>query len=292
VSEGRVLRAYNSFYYVDCAGKTYTCKVKGRMKKERFSLCCGDEVAFDAEGEEGMITSVLPRRNFMQRPSVANLDFLILTMAVVEPAFSPLILDKLLVMAGSSHMPVVLVLNKIDLAPAETAQKLIATYRAAGYTVFPVSAKTGLGIDELRTFLKGKVSAFGGPSGVGKSSLMNALCPELQQQTGALSTKISRGRHTTRFATLLPFNGGYLADTPGFGNVFLEDLGPEELDLYFPEFKQFTAGCHYHPCSHIHEKVCGVKAAVAEGSLASSRYESYVTIRQELEEAKERTYRK
>ena len=292
MSEGRVLKAYNSFYYVCAEGVTYTCKVKGRMKKERFSLCPGDLVTFDQAGTEGMITGVLPRRNFMTRPTVANLDVLVLTMAAAQPEFSPLIMDKLLVLAAASRMPVVLALNKIDAAAPERTAALVQTYRQAGYRVFPVAAKTGAGLPELQKFLAGKITAFGGPSGVGKSSLMNALDPELAQQTGALSEKISRGRHTTRFTTLIPFNGGYLADTPGFGNVFLEGVELENLSGYFPEFAAYEQECKFTPCTHDHEKICGVKAAVVAGKIARSRYESYLALRQELTEAGERMYRK
>ena len=292
MSEGRVLKAYNSFYYVAAGGVTYTCKVKGRMKQERFSLCPGDLVTFDQDGTAGMITSVLPRRNFMTRPTVANLDALVLTMAVAKPLFSPLILDKLLVLAATHKMPVLLALNKMDAAVPEETQALVQIYRQAGYRVFPVSAKTGAGIPELQAALAGKITAFGGPCGVGKSSLMNALDPELAQQTGALSEKISRGKHTTRFTTLVPFNGGYLADTPGFGNVFLEGVELGDLAGYFPEFAAYAQECKFTPCTHDHEKICGVKNAVAAGRIARSRYASYLALRQELTAAGERMYRK
>lgn len=292
MSEGRVLKAYNSFYYVAAGGITYTCKVKGRMKKERFSLCPGDLVTFASTGTEGMITAVLPRRNYMTRPTVANLDALVLTMAVAQPEFSPLIMDKLLVLAATFKMPVVIVLNKIDLAAPEKVAELTTTYRQAGYQVFPVCAKNGSGLAELKEVLAGKITAFGGPSGVGKSSLMNALDPNLAQQTGTLSEKISRGRHTTRYTTLIPFNGGYLADTPGFGNVFMDGVELNDLPRYFPEFAAYTGSCKFTPCTHDHEKICGVKDAVAQGKIARTRYDSYLALRQELTEAGERMYRK
>jgi ribosome biogenesis GTPase len=213
-------------------------------------------------------------------------------MAVAKPLFSPLILDKLLVLAATHKMPVLLALNKMDAAVPEEAQALVQIYRQAGYRVFPVSAKTGAGIPELQAALAGKITAFGGPSGVGKSSLMNALDPELAQQTGALSEKISRGKHTTRFTTLVPFNGGYLADTPGFGNVFLEGVELGDLAGYFPEFAAYAQECKFTPCTHDHEKICGVKNAVAAGRIARSRYASYLALRQELTAAGERMYRK
>ena len=284
MNEGRVLKTYNSFYYVAAQGTVYTCKVKGRMKQSRFTLCTGDLVAFDVErGKEGMITRVLPRKNLLQRPTIANLDLIVLTMAAGDPDFSPLILDKLLVRAAVAKVPALIVLNKTDLPGAEAVSRQVTeVYRAVGYEVYLVSAATGAGIEALKERLRGRITALGGPSGVGKSSTLNALQPELQRATGQLSAKIGRGRHTTRFAELVPFNEGYLADTPGFGNVNMEDIPPEELAGAFPEFAAYTGACKYHPCSHLHEPVCGVKQAVAEGRIASSRYASYQQIAKEL----------
>ena len=164
-------------------------------------------------------------------------------------------------------------------------------YRKIGYETFVISSKTGEGIDALRRRLEGKVTAFGGPSGVGKSSALNAIQPGVLRTTGEISTKISRGKHTTRYTELIPFNGGYLADTPGFGNVLMENLEPEALPACFPEFRQFEAACKFSPCSHTHEPVCGVKDAVRENRVAPSRYASYLSILEELKENKARNRR-
>ena len=284
MNEGRVLKTYNSFYYVAAQGTIFTCKVKGRMKQSRFTLCTGDLVAFEpVRGQEGMITAVLPRKNLLTRPTVANLDFIVLTMAAADPDFSPLILDKLLVRAALARVPALIVLNKTDLPGVEdVARKVTDLYSAIGYEVYPISASTGAGIAGLRERLKGHITALGGPSGVGKSSTLNALQPDFQRETGQVSAKIGRGRHTTRFAELVPFNEGYLADTPGFGNVNMEDVPGEQLAEAFVEFAAFTGACKYHPCSHLHEPVCGVKQAVAEGKIAPSRYESYQLIAKEI----------
>ena len=292
VTEGMVVRSYSGYYYVVCGDTQVTCKVKGHMKQKRFSLYTGDRVLVeinpDTGNAKGMITSVLPRRNFLLRPTVANLDLLVLVQALRQPDFSFLIMDKLLVLAEKAKIPVLLVLTKADLAEDEQIAEIRSVYEQASYETFVISAKTGQGIETLRERLAGKVSAFGGPSGVGKSSALNAIQPGVVRTTGEISSKIHRGRHTTRYTELVPFNGGYLADTPGFGNVLMETVLPEELACCFPEFKRFAAGCRFSPCSHIHEPVCGVKTAVEANQIALSRYNSYIAIYEEVKENKER----
>ena len=251
VTSGLVVRSYSGYYYVDCAGVMITCKVKGHMKQKRFSLCTGDRVQLEVnpdKADEGMITAVLPRRNYLDRPTVANLDLLVITLALVQPDFSFLIADKLLVLAEAANIPVLLVLSKADLATEEQRETIASVYRKIGYETFVISSKTGEGIDALRRRLEGKVTA-------------------------------------------IPFNGGYLADTPGFGNVMMENLEPDLLPAWFPEFRQFEAICKFSPCSHTHEPVCGVKDAVQENRIASSRYASYLSIRKELIENKARNRR-
>ena len=288
------MRSYSGYYYVDCAGVMITCKVKGHMKQKRFSLCTGDRVQLEVNPDkvdEGMITAVLPRSNYLERPTVANLDMLVITLALVQPDFSFLIMDKLLVLAEAATVSVLLVLTKADLTTEEQSEAVASVYRKIGYETFVISSKTGQGIDALRQRLQGKITAFGGPSGVGKSSALNAIQPGVLRTTGEISTKISRGKHTTRYTELIPFNGGYLADTPGFGNVLMENLEPETLPACFPEFRQFEATCKFSPCSHTHEPVCGVKDAVRENRVAPSRYASYLSILEELKENKARNRR-
>ena len=295
VKSGLVVRSYSGYYYVDCDGEMITCKVKGHMKQKRFSLCTGDRVQLepvpDKAANEGMITSVLPRNNFLERPTVANLDLLVITLALAQPDFSFLIMDKLLVLAEAAKVPVLLVLTKADLATEEQIEAVASVYKNIGYEVYVISSKTGQGIDALRKRLAGKITAFGGPSGVGKSSALNAIQPGVLRTTGEISSKISRGKHTTRYTELVPFNGGYLADTPGFGNVMMENLEPEVLPACFPEFRRYEAECKFSPCSHTHEPVCGVKAAVEENKIALSRYTSYLSILEELKESKARNRR-
>lgn len=293
--QGRVLKNYNGYYYVNVDEEhcIYTCKVKGKMKKNRFSLATGDLVHFEADDNgEGMIKSVLPRKNFLLRPTIANLDLFVVTFACAAPDFSFLLADKLLALAELAKIPAILVLNKSDTAPDGLIDKVKSIYNNIGYKVFAVSAQQGTGIDELKAYLHGKICAFGGPSGVGKSSTINAIDSSVDLRTGAVSEKIGRGKHTTRFAQLLPFAEGYIADTPGFGNLLLEGLTSMQIVNAFREFKEFEDYCRFCPCTHTHEPTCGVKEAVASGKIASSRYESYLSMLEEIKELQEKEGRK
>ena len=287
--QGRVLKNYNGYYYVSVEDKIYTCKVKGKMKQNRFSLATGDMVSFQmGEKDEGMIKKVLPRKNFLLRPTIANLDVLVVTFACASPDFSYLLADKLFALAELAKIPAILVLNKKDIAPDGLSDEVKATYEKIGYEVFAISADTNEGIEPLREKLRGKICAFGGPSGVGKSSTINAIDSTVDLRTGEVSEKIGRGKHTTRYAQLLPFDEGYIADTPGFGNLLFEDFDEKNLVDCFKEFAEFEDGCKFCPCNHTHEPVCGVKEAVASGEVAQSRYQSYLDILQEIKEIKEK----
>ena len=287
--QGRVLKNYNGYYYVSVEDKIYTCKVKGKMKQNRFSLATGDMVSFQmGEKDEGMIKKVLPRKNFLLRPTIANLDLLVVTFACASPDFSYLLADKLFALAELAKIPAILVLNKKDLAPDGLIEEVKATYEKIGYEVFAISADNDEGIEPLREKLRGKICAFGGPSGVGKSSTINAIDNTVDLRTGEVSEKIGRGKHTTRYAQLLPFDEGYIADTPGFGNLLFEDFDEKNLVDCFREFAEFEDGCKFCPCNHTHEPVCGVKEAVANGEVAQSRYQSYLDILQEIKEIKEK----
>ena len=291
--QGLVLKNYNGYYYVQVANAVYTCKVKGKMKQNRFSLATGDRVLLEpGEQGEGMIKQVLPRKNFLLRPTMANLDLFVATFACATPDFSFLLADKLLALAELAQIPALLVLNKEDQAPSGLIEKVRAVYEPIGYEVYTLSAKEGTGVETLRERLKGRVCAFGGPSGVGKSSTINAIDSSVDLRTGAVSEKIGRGKHTTRFAQLLPFDEGYIADTPGFGNLLLEGMEPEQALAAFREFAQYEDGCRFCPCSHTHEPVCGVKEAVASGAIAASRYESYLAMLEEIRLLKEKEGRK
>ena len=287
--QGRVLKNYNGYYYVSVEDKIYTCKVKGKMKQNRFSLATGDMVSFQmGEKDEGMIKKVLPRKNFLLRPTIANLDLLVVTFACASPDFSYLLADKLFALAELAKIPAILVLNKKDIAPDGLIDEVKATYEKIGYEVFAISADNNEGIEPLREKLRGKICVFGGPSGVGKSSTINTIDSTVDLRTGEVSEKIGRGKHTTRYAQLLPFDEGYIADTPGFGNLLFEDFDEKNLVDCFKEFADFEDGCKFCPCNHTHEPVCGVKEAVASGEIAQSRYQSYLDILQEIKEIKEK----
>ncbi len=291
MTSGRIIKNFNGYYYVETPeNEIVTCKIKGKMKQERFSAVTGDMVEFEKNPDgESMITKVLPRRNFMERPAMANLDCIVIAFACCDPDFSYLLADKMLAFAERAGIEAVLCLNKTDLVTEAQLNEIAGVYTLAGYKVFAVSTVNGSGLDGLRSYLKGKISAFAGPSGVGKSSMLNALQPGISLQTGSVSEKIGRGRHTTRFAQLLQFNGGYLADTPGFGNLLAENIDARELYKYFREFKNFEHNCKFMPCTHTHEPVCGVKTAVQSGQIAASRYDSYLAILDEIKLLKEKS---
>ena len=269
---GRILRTYNGYYYVAAEdGQVYTCKVKGRMKQHRFVMAAGDRVELEAQGREGMIRQVLPRQNLLQRPLVANLDCLMAVFACADPDPSFL-----------------LVLNKRDLAAQGLIDRFRSIYEPLGYPVIPIEAWEGLGLEPILERVQGHTVAFGGPSGAGKSTLLNHLDPSLSLKTGHVSDKIGRGRHTTRFAELLPYQGGYIVDTPGFGNIDLAELAMDDAADGFREIRERLGQCRFTGCTHTHEPDCVVKQAVEEGTIARSRYESYCVIRQELTEQKKR----
>ena len=256
---GRIIKTYNGYYYVaGDDGVLYTCKVKGRMKQKRFIMAAGDRVELEAQGAEGMIRQVLPRQNLLQRPLVANLDCLMAVFACGDPDPSFLLVDKLLALAEAAGIPAALVLNKRDLAPAGLIDRFRSIYEPLGYPVLPVEAREGLGLEPILERVKGHTVAFGGPSGAGKSTLLNHLDPSLTLKTGHVSSKIGRGRHTTRFAELLPFAGGYIVDTPGFGNIDLSELQMDQAADGFREIRKREGFCRFTGCTLTPEPDCDV----------------------------------
>jgi len=291
--QGRIIRNYNGYYYIEAEdGLVYTCKVKGKLKQERFSLVTGDIVYFEQAGDEGMIVKILPRKNFLQRPLMANVDLVIVAFACANPDFSWLLMDKLLALAEGAGIPAIISLNKNDIAPDGLIEKCRSIYGKIGYEVFDICASDGTGVERLKKRLEGKISVFAGPSGVGKSTTLNAIDPSLSLVTGEVSEKIGRGRHTTRFAQLLPFAGGYVADTPGFGNLNLEELDLGTLATDFREFIPLASNCRFTTCTHTHEPSCAVKEAVEAGEIAQSRYSSYLSMVEEIKNKKERNVKK
>lgn len=281
---GRILKVYNNVLHVAAEDAVILCKLRGRVKKGRsdMGLVPGDLVALERiSPEEGVIERVEERTNLLQRPRVANLTQIVITVAAASPDPHPLVVSRFLVLAELSGVKkIILCVNKMDLCTGDPVT-FLAAYETAGYPVLRVSAEQGAGLAELRERLAGEITVFAGPSGAGKSSLLNALDPTLALATGVISEKIGRGRHTTRRAELLPFMGGYVVDTPGFTQQELTELAPEDLTHCFPDFVHYT-GCRFSPCSHSHEPDCAVKAAVEAEALSRERYDSYIALLNEL----------
>lgn len=286
--KGIVVKAYNSYYYIQSGSKIVTCHLRGRFKKERFSLIVGDEVVYTLTGpEKGIIEEILPRRSLLKRPMVANVDQVVLTFAAVNPDISSSLIDRFLVIAEFSELEIILCINKIDLADTEVLAELIERYRQIGYKVLSIAAKFGTGIEQLYAQLHDKISVFAGPSGAGKSTLLNAIQPGLGLTIGEVSQKIGRGKHTTRFAELLPFEGGgFVVDTPGFSFTEFKDMEETHLMDYFPEIAPLAPKCKFNTCVHYKEPQCAVKQAVAEGFIHADRYQSYLEILSEIRENK------
>lgn len=281
---GIVIKNENGYFLVQTKpNEIFQCKVRGRLKKERYSLLVGDYVLITPINErEGHIEEILPRKNSLKRPYVANIDQVVLVVAAHNPDINALLLDKLLVMIAHANIPVILCVNKWDLAD-DTTEQLVKIYENIGYKVVKTSSYDANSVRALNQLLDGKITAFAGPSGVGKSSLLNVMYPDFQLQTGSVSEKIKRGRHTTRHASLHALRDNtYLMDTPGFSAISFDHISKEELALCFPEFTSYEEACKFQPCSHTHEPICGVKEAIANQDIADSRYTSYINILEEI----------
>jgi len=283
-----ILKTYNSFYYVKTNDKVIMCTLRGRFKKERFSLLVGDEVEYDiTESDKGIIEKILPRRSMLKRPMIANIDQVIVTFAAVNPNINAVLVDRFLVLAEMSDLDIIICINKTDLADMQELEPLLAVYRSIGYTVITLSAKLGIGIRELRNALSDKISVFAGPSGAGKSTILNTIEEGLTLVTGEVSEKIGRGKHTTRFAELLPLTtGGFVVDTPGFSFTEFDDVKKNDLMYYFPEIAAIVQECKFNTCLHMKEPQCAVKQAVLEGRINEQRYNSYIEILSEIQEKK------
>ncbi len=286
-----MVRAAGGFFAVrDAEGREYLCRARGRLKQREGAILVGDRVLFRPGGGAGagVIEELLPRRNVLVRPPVANVEQLVLVIALREPEPDWNLANRILVLAGHEKLDVLCCLNKIDLVDEGEREAIYRTLEPFPYELLWTSAKIGAGIEPLRERLQGRTSVFAGPSGVGKSSLLNALQPGLSLKTGEVSGKIGRGRHTTRHAELLPLDpAGFVVDTPGFSRLSFAGLAPEELGALFPEFAGHAARCPFRNCSHIHEPGCAVRKAVSRGEINALRYEHYRLFWEELT-AKER----
>ena len=290
MTEGRIDKALSGFYYVvTAAGETLTCRARGKFRKEGLSPLVGDRVSVRELGSgEGYVEEILPRRNAFQRPAVANIDQLVIVASGAIPVTDPFLIDRMSAVAALKDCGVVLLLNKHDLDPAEEIYRI---YTAAGFPTLRVSAETGEGMAELENLLAGKLSAFTGNSGVGKSSILNRLDPRFALKVGEVSQALGRGRHTTRHVELfrLP-NGAEIMDTPGFSSFEAEELNWElkqHLPETFLEFRPYLGQCRFVGCSHTKEKGCAVLEAVRHGEIQKSRHQSYLRLYEELKPLKE-----
>lgn len=285
--QGKIIKGIAGFYYVHVPGfGVFECKPKGIFRKDKIKPLVGDNVELellDDKDKTGNITGVLGRENELVRPAVANVDQALVIFAADRPKPNFNLLDRFLITMEQKNIETVICFNKQDLVTREEAQRLRDVYGCSGYQVLTVSAKEGRGLEQVRQALQGKTTTVAGPSGVGKSSLINLLSPEADMETGGLSEKIGRGKHTTRHSQLLYIDAGtYIVDTPGFSSLYLTGVGQEELKHYFREFEAYGQSCRFQGCSHTHEPDCGVKAALAEGKISSVRYENYVMFYEEL----------
>ena len=274
---GRIVKSLSGFYDVQTETAVITCRARGHMRRGQIPLV-GDLVEISVEKGRGMLEKILPRKNSFVRPAVAILDLLVVIAANVNPVTEPFLIDRVAAIAGDQEVPVCVCVNKCDMDPGEDLARI---YRQAGYTVIQTSAETGLGVEELRQVVSGKFAAFTGNSGVGKSSILNALEPELKLQVGEVSEKLGRGRHTTRHVQLYRIGDALIADTPGFSSFDtdqMEVILKENLQYAFPEFGRYLGQCQFRDCSHRSEPGCAVTAALAAGEIGRSRYDSYLRL--------------
>ena len=286
-SEGRIIRSISGFYEVQTDIGTVTCRGRGSLRRSAEIPLTGDLVTISIERGKGMIEKIHPRKNSFVRPAVANIDALVVFAANANPVTEPFLIDRVAAIAGDQEVPVIICVNKCDLDPA---QDLIRIYTHAGFPVIAASAETGEGIVQLRELIKGKLVAFTGNSGVGKSSILNCLCPELALPIGEVSEKLGRGRHTTRHVELYDLGDGTLvADTPGFSSFDtdqMEVMLKENLQYAFPDFGPYIGSCQFHDCSHRKEPGCAVTAALQSGEIEPTRYDSYLRLYEKASQIK------
>lgn len=284
---GKITKGIAGFYYVHGEdGVLYECKAKGVFRKDGVKPLVGDNVritVLDAEKNIGNLEEILPRKSELLRPAAANIDQVLVMFAAAKPAPNFNLLDRFLIRMGLEGIPVFVGFNKSELVTTERLEEMKEIYTSAGYPVCFFSVMEQTGLDALHERLDGKTTALAGPSGVGKSSLMNYLCPQAEMETGDVSRKIERGRHTTRHAELFVLRQGtYVMDTPGFSSLYVNEISPQELWKYFPEMLEAEKECRFTGCCHMEEPDCGVKERVASGVISKQRYESYRQLYTEL----------
>ena len=288
VSTGRIIRSLSGFYEVRTPEGTVTCRARGSLRRLGESPLTGDLVEISVEKGKGMVEKILPRQNQFVRPAVSNVDALVVFAANTNPVTEPFLIDRVAAIAGDQEVEVILCVNKCDIDPAED---LIRIYTNAGFRVIAASAETGEGVEDLRAAIRGKLTAFTGNSGVGKSSILNRLCPELKLPTGEVSEKLGRGRHTTRHVELYDLGEEtYVADTPGFSSFDTDQMDvilKENLQYAFPDFESYIGSCQFHDCTHRKEPGCAVRKALETGEIEPTRYDSYLRLYEKASQIKE-----
>lgn len=290
--QGKIVKGIAGFYYVHAAetDSVYECKAKGIFRKDNVKPLVGDNVEMDVLDEEkklGNIAEILPRKNALIRPAVANIDQALVIFSMTKPEPNLNLLDRFLLMMRQQGENCIICFNKTDISDEKEQERLTAVYEKSGCQVLFVSAKEKQGMDRLRALLKGKTTTVAGPSGVGKSSIVNELQSEITMETGAVSEKIERGKHTTRHAELLAAGEDtYIFDTPGFSSLGMFDLEKEDLKAYYPEFEEYENTCRFLGCVHVNEPDCKVKEAVEQGLISRERYENYKMLYEELKQRK------
>jgi ribosome biogenesis GTPase / thiamine phosphate phosphatase len=290
--EGKIVKALSGFYYVLHDGVMIQCRGRGVFRKNKITPLVGDEVVFQAENErEGYIMEVKERKNELVRPPIANVDQAILVFSAVEPGFSTVLLDRFLVLVEYNHIKPLICITKMDLTNDNEKQAIneyADHYRNIGYEVLLTSSETEAGIEGLTPHVEDKISVFAGQSGVGKSSLLNVLRPDLELKTNDISSHLGRGKHTTRHVELIRIGNGLIADTPGFSSLEFTDIEAEELTYCFPEMVRESENCKFRACLHISEPKCAVKAAVEAQTITQYRYKHYIDFLQEIKDRKPR----
>jgi ribosome biogenesis GTPase len=291
--EGRIVKALAGFYYVSYEGSVFQCRGRGNFRKRKISPLVGDWVEFESSNPtDGYILDISERKNELVRPPISNVDQALLVFSAVEPAFAPVLLDRFLVHIEHNDIHPVIVVSKMDLISTEEEKKkiegYISLYTDIGYEVIPTSTKTEADLAHFHELFKNKVTVFAGQSGVGKSSLLNLINPELNLETNAISSHLGRGKHTTRHVELIPFGEGLVADTPGFSSLDFTGIEQEDLSRQFPEMESRLDSCKFRGCSHTSEPKCAVKEALAADEIDQERYDHYVSFLQEIKEQKRR----
>lgn len=289
MEEGTIVKGISGFYYVRIHDRHIVeCRARGRFRKDNITPIVGDRVRIELIDEaHGVVDSIMERKNLLFRPLVANVDRAIMVFALRSPDISLTLMDKLLLMIEHYNIEALICLNKADLDDEGTLKKIKEIYCPIGYKVIATNGRTGEGIEELKEAIKGGISVFSGPSGVGKSTISNQLQSGTRMQTGEISEKISRGKHTTRHAELIEVDRDtFIVDTPGFSSIDLSFMEPEELQYAFKEFKGYLGDCRFQSCLHNKEKDCGIKNAAALGEISGSRYNAYVEILGEIQSSR------